>query len=56
MMLEFQNKLPEGFKATISCCVVSTSVKKAKSNAATPEYNTELIFSRVMYLMSMGQI
>ena len=56
MMLEFQNKLPEGFKATISRCVVPMSVKKAKSNAATPEYNTELIFSRVMYLMSMGQI
>ena len=56
LMLEFQNKLPEGFRDTIPTRVIPMSLKKSKSNAATPEYNTELIFSSVMYLMSIGQI
>ena len=56
MMLQFQNNLPEGFRDTISTSVVPMNVKKSKSKTNIQEYNTELLFSRVMYLMSIGEI
>ena len=58
MMKKFQESLPEGFRATVSSAVVtmaSSKKGKKKSNEVKP-YNTELIMSRVLYLMSYGQM
>ena len=57
-MLEFNDSLPEGFRSRLSN-KVNTMVKskKAKKTGETNEiYNTELIFSRVMYLLNARQI
>ena len=58
MMKKFQESLPEGFRATVSSTVVTMASSKKgnkKSNEVKP-YNTELIMSRVLYLMSYGQM
>ena len=58
MMLEFNHNLPEGFRFRFSNKVITmANRKKSKKNGETNEiYNTELIFSRIMYLLSSRQI
>ena len=58
MMKKFQESWPEGLRATVSSTVVTMASSKRgnkKSNEVKP-YNTELIMSRVLYLMSYGQM
>ena len=58
MMLEFNESLPEGFRSRLSNKVITMAKsKKPKKKDETNEvYNTELIFSRVMYLLNARQI
>ena len=57
-MIEFQKSLPEGFRERMSMKVVTMAEgKKVKNRDEIIDlYNTELIFSRVMYLLSVDQI
>ena len=57
-MKKSQESLPERFRATVSSTVVTMASSK-KGNKKSNEvqlYNTELIMSRVLYLMSYGQM
>ena len=58
MMLEFNHNLPEGFRSRLTNKVITmANSKKSKKKGETNEiYNTELIFSHVMYLLSARQI
>ena len=58
MMLEFDHNLPEGFRSRLSNKVITmANSKKSKKKGETNEiYNTELTFSRVMYLLNARQI
>ena len=56
-MADFKMKLPQGFRTPISSTVITMTDSKTKKNSPAKEnYNTESIFSRVCYLMSIGQI
>ena len=53
----FKGKLPQGFRSTISSTVITmTDTKKQKKAPGKEQYNINSIFSRVYYLMSIGQI
>ena len=54
----FKESLPEGFRSTIKQLVVPNGSKtKRRSKATTEEsYDTELLFARVIYLLSTGEI
>ena len=54
----FRKSLPEGFRSTIKKAVVLIGSKTKASGKGTPEeyYNTELLFARVIFLLSLGQI
>ena len=58
MMLEFNESLPEGFRSRLSNKVITMakSTKPKKKDETNEVYNTELIFSRVMYLLNARQI
>ena len=54
---QFQQNFPEGFRSTISKSVITMKEgKKSNKKKDVEVYNTEIIFSRVMYLLSAGQI
>ena len=59
-MNEFQEKLPEGFREKMSTRVVTMAEgkKKKEANATiqVKDYNTELIMSRVLYLLGNNQL
>ena len=58
MMNKFQESLPEGFRETLSSKVVTMAAgkrSKKKTNDVKP-YNTDLIMSRVLYLVSCNQL
>ena len=54
-MKEFQESLPDGFYATLPKKVITMENKKTKAKVVEV-YNTELIHSRVMSLLSVDQI
>ena len=58
MMIEFQKSLPDGFREKLSSRVVTMSEAKIKKRIAEakPVYNTEAIFARAMYLISIDRI
>ena len=57
LMELFIGKLPQGFRSTISSTVITmTDTKKQKKAPGKEQYNINSIFSRVCYLMSIGQI
>ena len=56
-MTKFTEKLPGGFRSTISSTVVTMAdTRRQKKSLGKEQYNVESIFSRVCYLMSIGQI
>ena len=57
-MIEFQRSLPEAFRERLSMKVVTMAERnKVKNKSDIVEfYNTEFIFSRVMYLLGVDQI
>ena len=57
-MVEFQRSLPEDFRERLSMKVVTMAGgSKVKNKGEIVElYNTELIFSRVMYLLGVNHI
>ena len=57
-MIKFSKTLPEGFRDKISQTVVTmiTPKDKRKESSTNEDFNTELIFSRVMYLLGNGQL
>ena len=58
-MITFQESLPEGFRATLSTKVVNmTAGKKTSKNKenTVKQYNTDLIMSRVLYLLGNNQL
>ena len=57
-MLEFQRSLPEGFHSRLSSIVISMvkGNRTKKKDEIVEMYNTELIFSWVIYLLSANQI
>ena len=57
MMKEFQSSLPDGFRKAISSPVVTMKEdKKKKQGIHSETYNTDLLFSRVSYLVSIGHL
>ena len=55
--IQFQNSLPEGFRERLSSKVTTMAEgKKTKKNAVNESFNTELIFSRVLYLLGMDHL
>ena len=57
LMTKFTEKLPQGFRSTISSTVITmTDTKRQKKSPGKEQYSIESIFSRVCYLMSIGQI
>ena len=58
MMRKFQEALPEGFRETVSSKVVTMAngKKASKKLNIVKSYNTDLIMSRVLYLMGSGQL
>ena len=55
-MKQFQQNLPEGFRSTISKSAITMKEGKRNNKKKLDEvYNTGIIFSRVMYLLSAGQ-
>ena len=57
-MQEFQKGLPEGFRTQISKSVITMNKggKKDGKKEIIQTYNTQLIFARVIYLLSIDQI
>ena len=57
-MVAFQRSLPDRFRSTIKKEFVSMKEtgKSGIKNKTVEVYNTEIIFSRVMYLLSAGHI
>ena len=57
-MVSFQRSLPDGFRSTIKKEVVTMKEtgKSGTKNKTVEVYNTKIIFSRVMYLLSAGHI
>ena len=57
-MKDFQASLPEGFRSTLSTQVVTmaTGKKNKKKSTELKPCNTELIMSRVLYLISNDQL
>ncbi|MEM7297990.1 MAG: hypothetical protein AAF391_06960, partial [Bacteroidota bacterium] len=56
-LAKFQDSLPEGFRETLTCEVVTMAhVQKKKKVHTKDAFNTELIFSRVLYLLGTGQL
>ena len=56
-LTQFQNSLPEGFRDKLSSKVTTMAEgKKNKKGAVTESFNTELIFSRVLYLLGIDQL
>ena len=56
---EFQESLPDGFRKPLSSKVVtmtSRKDKKKKKNDYKTEFNTDILFSRVLYLLGTNQI
>ena len=54
---EFQQSLSEGFCSTLKKSVITMKeLKKNRKKKVTEVYNTEIIFSRVIYILSAGQI
>ena len=57
MMSDFKKELPHGFRKAISSSVITMpDGKKRKRGTSNETYNTDVIFSRVIYLMSIGQL
>ena len=55
-MTEFQRNLPEGFHERLSSKVITISERKRTKNRETIRtFNTDLIFPRVVYFLSMDQ-
>ena len=57
-MTSFRSSLPDSLRSTIKkeVVIMKTSGKAAETKKAAEVYNTEIIFSRVMYLLSADQI
>ena len=56
-LADFQNNLPEGFRERLSSKVITmTEGKKTKKAVDKPSFNTDLIFSRVLYLLGVHQL
>ena len=57
-MKSYGDALPGGFRSTISTLVITMKKGKKKKNKEeiVEVYNTELIFSRVIYLLNSGKI
>ena len=57
-MASYQASLPDGFQTTITKEVVTMkdATRSSTKNKSAEVYNTEIIFSRVMYLLSAGHI
>ena len=57
-MVSFQRSLPDGFRSTIKKEVVTMKEtgKSGTRNKTIEVYNTEIIFSRVIYLLPAGHI
>ena len=57
-MLEFQRSLPKGFHSRLSSGVIAMVKGKRtkKKDEIVEMYNTELLFSHVIYLLSANQI
>ena len=56
-LIEFKRNLPEGFRSTISKTVVTMKEgEKSKKKNIVEVYNTETIFSHVIYLLSASHI
>ena len=55
-MIQFQHSLPEGFRNTISNVICTMKKGKQQKKEIVELYNSELLFSRVMYLLSINQI
>ena len=57
-MASFQKSLPDGFRSAIKKEVVTMKEtgKSGAKNKTAEVYNTEIIFSRVMYLLNAGHI
>ena len=55
-MTEFQSNLPERFHERLSSKVITMSKRKRTKNLESKTFNTDLIFSRVVYLLSMDQL
>ena len=55
-MTEFQSNLPERFHERLSSKVITISERKRTKNLKTKTFNTYLIFSRVVYLLSKDQL
>ena len=57
MMNDFKKDLPHGFRKAISSPIVTMKDgTKKKQGIVTEMYNTDLIFSRVSYLLSIGHL
>ena len=58
MMIDFQESLPDGFREKLSSRLVTMSEVKIKKWIAEAKlvYNTEVIFARAMYLISIDRI
>ena len=54
-MTKFPRNIPEGFHEKLSSKVVKMSERKKTKNVNIKSFNTGLIFSRVVYLLSMNQ-
>ena len=56
-MTEFQRNLPEGFHERLSSKVITISERnRTKNHETIKTFNTDLIFSRVVYFLSMDQL
>ena len=57
-MVAFQRSLPDGLRSTIKkeVATMRETGKSGTKNKTVEVYNTEIIFSRVMYLLSAGHI
>ena len=57
LMTKCTEKLPRGFRSTISSTVVTMAdTRRQRKSLGKEHYNAESIFSRVCYLMSIGRI
>ena len=56
-MMEFCFSLPQGFREKLSSKVITMAdSKKPKQRSVVAPFNTELIFSRVLYIMGNNQL
>ena len=55
-MVSFERSLPHGFTEKISAQVVTMRKLKEKQNEIVEIYNSEMLFSRVTYALSINQI